>query len=103
MRGALSTVFFIYVLYVLFVELTKSLSGQPARIRNLISGMRWVILVTWMVYPVAYILPRLISNPTTALVARQVGYSIADVLAKPLFGVFAVLIMLIKSREEESI
>lgn len=103
MRGALSTVFFIYVLYVLFVEITKSLSGQPARIRNLISGMRWVILVTWMVYPVAYILPRLISNPTTALVARQVGYSIADVLAKPLFGVFAVLIMLIKSREEESI
>jgi bacteriorhodopsin len=101
--GGLSTVFFIYVLYVLFVELTKSLSGQPARIRNLVSGMRWVILVTWLVYPVAYILPRLISNPATALVVRQLGYSIADVLAKPLFGLFAVLIMLIKSREEESI
>jgi len=99
----LSTIFFIYVLYVLFVELTKSLDGQPARIRQLISGMRWVILVTWMVYPIAYILPRLISNETTALVARQVGYSIADVLAKPLFGLFAVMIMLIKSREEESL
>jgi len=101
--GGLSTIFFIYVLYVLFVELTKSLGDQPARIRQLISGMRWVILVTWLVYPIAYILPRLISNPATALVARQVGYSIADVLAKPLFGLFAVLIMLIKSREEETI
>jgi bacteriorhodopsin len=100
--GGLSTIFFIYVLYVLFVELTKSLDGQPTRVRQLISGMRWVILVTWMVYPIAYILPRLISNPATALVARQVGYSIADVLAKPLFGLFAVLIMLIKSREEEA-
>lgn len=101
--GGLSTIFFVYVLYVLFVELTKSLEGQPARIRQLISGMRWVILVTWMVYPIAYILPRIISNETTALVARQVGYSIADVLAKPLFGLFAVSIMLIKSREEESL
>ena len=101
--GALSTVFFIYILYVLFVELTKSLEGQAPRVRQLVSGMRWVILVTWMVYPVAYILPRLISSETTALVVRQVGYSIADVLAKPLFGLFAVLIMLIKSREEESL
>ncbi len=101
--GVLSTVFFIYVLYVLFVELTKSLGDQPARIRNLVSGMRWVILITWMVYPVAYMLPRFISNETTALVVRQVGYSIADVLAKPLFGLFAVLIMLIKSREEEAL
>ena len=101
--GGLSTIFFIYVLYVLFVELTKSLGDQPPRIRNLVSGMRWVILITWLVYPVAYILPRLISNEATALVARQLGYSIADVLAKPLFGLFAVLIMLIKSREEETI
>jgi bacteriorhodopsin len=99
--GGLSTIFFLYVLYVLFVELTKSLGDQPVRIRTLVSGMRWVILVTWLVYPIAYILPRLISDPTTALVARQVGYSIADVLAKPLFGLFAVLIMLIKSREEQ--
>jgi bacteriorhodopsin len=100
--GGLSTIFFLYVLYVLFVELTKSLGDQPARIRQLVSGMRWVILITWMVYPIAYILPRLITEANTALVARQVGYSIADVLAKPLFGLFAVLIMLIKSREEES-
>jgi len=99
--GGLSTVFFIYILYVLFVELTKSLDGQPSRIRQLIAGMRWVILGTWMVYPIAYILPRIISDENTALVARQVGYSIADVLAKPLFGLFAVMIMLIKSREEE--
>jgi bacteriorhodopsin len=101
--GGISTIFFIYILYVLFVELTKSLEGQPPRIRQLVSGMRWVILVTWLVYPIAYILPRLVSNPTTALVVRQVGYSIADVLAKPLFGLFAVMIMLIKSREEEPV
>jgi bacteriorhodopsin len=100
--GILSSIFFVYILYVLFVELTKSLDGQSARVKNLVSGMRWVILVTWLVYPVAYFLPRFVSNPTTALVVRQVGYSIADVLAKPLFGLFAVMVMLIKSREEET-
>ena len=63
--------------------------------------MRWILLVTWLVYPVAYILPRFISNEATALVVRQVGYSLADVLAKPLFGLLAVVIMILKTREEE--
>jgi bacteriorhodopsin len=98
--GGLSTVFFAYILYVLFVELTRSVGGQPPRVRRLVSGMRYLLLFTWLVYPIAFVLPRLISNPASALVARQVGYSIADVLAKPLFGLFAVAIMILKTREE---
>ena len=99
--GGLSTIFFVYILYVLFVELTRSLGGQPERVRNLVSGMRYILLFTWLVYPIAFVLPRFISNPASALVARQVGYSIADVLAKPLFGLFAVAIMILKTRAEE--
>jgi hypothetical protein len=63
--------------------------------------MRWILLGTWLVYPVAYILPRLISNDATAMVVRQVGYSLADVLAKPLFGLLAVIIMIIKTDSEK--
>ena len=99
--GGLSTLFFLYILYVLFVELTRTLGNQPPRVKSLVSGMRWILLVTWLVYPVAYILPRFISNEATALVVRQVGYSLADVLAKPLFGLLAVVIMILKTREEE--
>ena len=51
-------------------------------------------------YPIAYIAPMVIDNPATAEVTRQVGYSIADVLAKPLFGLLVLSIALLKSRED---
>jgi bacteriorhodopsin len=97
----LSTLFFLYILYVLFVELTRTLGNQPPRVKSLVAAMRWILLVTWLVYPIAYILPRFISNEATALVVRQIGYSLADVLAKPLFGLLAVAIMILKTKAEE--
>jgi hypothetical protein len=33
-------------------------------------------------------------------VVRQVGYSLADILAKPLFGLFILAIALIKTQED---
>ena len=99
--GGLSTLFFLYILYVLFVELTRTLGNQPPRVKSLVAAMRWILLVTWLVYPIAYILPRFISNEATALVVRQIGYSLADVLAKPLFGLLAVAIMILKTKAEE--
>ncbi len=44
--------------------------------------------------------PSLIDDQATAEVARQVGYSIADVLAKPLFGLLVLAIALAKSRAD---
>ena len=97
----MSTLFFLYILYVLFVELTRTLGNQPPRVKSLVGAMRWILLVTWLVYPIAYILPRFITNEATALVVRQIGYSLADVLAKPLFGLLAVAIMILKTKAEE--
>jgi bacteriorhodopsin len=98
--GVLSTIPFLYILYVLFVELGKSLDRQSAGVRKLVDGLRYILLATWGVYPLAYIAPSVIDNPATAEVARQVGYSIADVLAKPLFGLLILGIALAKSRDE---
>jgi len=58
------------------------------------------VLATWGVYPLAYIAPSLIDNHATAEVARQIGYSIGDVLAKPLFGLLVLAIAVVKSRSE---
>jgi hypothetical protein len=52
------------------------------------------------VYPIAYMMPSLIDDEANAEVARQVMYSIADVLAKPLFGLLILGIALAKSRED---
>ena len=98
--GILSTIPFLYILYVLFVELGKSLGRQSEPVRKLVDGLRYIILATWGVYPIAYMLPSLIDDQATAEVARQVGYSIADVLAKPLFGLLVLAIALAKSRAD---
>ena len=95
--GILSTIPF---LYVLFVELGRSLGRQSTGVRKLVDALRYIVLATWGVYPLAYIAPSIIDNRATAEVARQIGYSIADVLAKPLFGLLVLAIALAKSRGE---
>jgi bacteriorhodopsin len=98
--GIASTIPFLYILFVLFVELGKSLDRQSAGVKKLLDALRYIILATWGVYPIAYMLPSLIDNEANAEVARQVMYSLGDVLAKPLFGLLVLAIALVKSRED---
>jgi bacteriorhodopsin len=98
--GAVSTVPFVYILFVLWGELGKSLETQPATVRSLVSGMRVLILATWGVYPIAYLLPQLGISGTTAHVGVQVGYTIADIAAKAGYGVLIYVIARIKSEAE---
>jgi bacteriorhodopsin len=98
--GIASTIPFLYILYVLFVELGKSLDRQSEAVVKIVDGLRYIILATWGVYPIAYLLPQVIDNEATAEVARQVSYSLADVLAKPLFGLLVLAIALAKSRAD---
>ncbi len=98
--GILGTLPFLYILYVLFGELGRSVGRQEPATRKLLNWMRYVLLVTWSFYPVAYFAPAFISDEATAFVVRQVGYSIADVLAKPVFGVLVLAIALIKTKAD---
>ncbi len=84
--GALSSIPFAYILYVLWVELGKSMVTQPEQVRKDLNGLRLLLLATWGVYPIAYLLPQLGIDGADSFVGRQIGYSVADVLAKCLFG-----------------
>lgn len=96
--GLLSTIPFLYILYVLFVELTRSLDRQPAAVRQTVSRMRILLLATWGVYPIAYLLPIYFANAgADAWVFKQVGYSVADILAKVLYGLLIYKIARLKS------
>jgi len=100
--GLLSSIPFLYILYVLWVELTKSLATQPQEVRGLISIARIVILVTWAFYPIAYAIygdslpgaiPGIVGEQSAlGVVGIQVGYAIADITAKAGFGVLIYLI-----------
>lgn len=98
--GVLSTVPFLFIVWVLFTQLGRSLGRQPEGVDRLVDGLRWLLLATWGVYPLAYIAPSVISDAATAEVVRQVGYSVADLAAKPLFGLLILAIALIKTRAD---
>ena len=87
--GVLSTLPFLYLLYVLFVELTRALDGKPLEVRRQISTLRLLLVASWGVYPIAYAFPLLggeFFSGASGFVFKQGGYSIADILAKALFG-----------------
>ena len=103
--GILSTLPFLSILYVLFVELTKSLDRQPAGVGATVKRLRLLLVATWGVYPISYLIPMLIKNPSAAQAAdlftsRQIGYTIADVLAKCVFGLTIFKIARMKSAAE---
>jgi bacteriorhodopsin len=102
MWGALSTIPFIYILYVLFVELTKSLDKQPAEVSATVKRLRLLLIATWGVYPISYLMPVLGIDGANAFVGRQVGYTIADVLAKCLFGLTIYKIARLKSAQDDA-
>jgi bacteriorhodopsin len=96
----LSMLPFLYILWILFGELGRSLDRQPDRVKGLVGTLRLIVLVTWSVYPIAYLLPSVIGAGATAEVVRQVAYSIADILAKPAFGLLVLSIAMAKSETE---
>ncbi len=100
--GLLSTIPFLYILYVLFVEISKSLKDQSPAVRKILSGARLLLIASWGVYPITFILAMNSTvAPTAAEVAsREIGYSIADIVAKCIFGLMIFAVARIKSAEE---
>ena len=103
--GLLSTIPFLYILYVLFVELGKSLERQSAAVQRKVKELRLLLLATWGVYPIAFIANMSSAADTfdeTGFVLRETGYTIADILAKCLFGLVIFTIARIKSAEDDA-
>jgi len=98
--GVLSTIPFLYILYVLFVELGKSLERQPAGVAETVGRLRLLLIATWGVYPIAYIFNIVGDESASSFVAVQVGYTVADVLAKCVFGLTILKIARMKSHAE---
>lgn len=99
--GALSSIPFFYILYILFVELTKTLETQPADVAATVKRLRLLLVATWGVYPISYLLPLIGVDGANAFVGRQVGYTVADILAKCLFGLTIYKIARLKSAHDD--
>ena len=96
----LAMVPFLYIVYELFVGLRKSLERQPEGVRGLVNAARWMVVLTWAFYPIVFLFPILGLTGGTAMAAVQIGYTIADILAKAAFGLLIYFIAVRKSELE---
>jgi bacteriorhodopsin len=86
---------FLYILYYLIIKLKNPISKQPKNVRSLVSNARWLLILSWAIYPVVYLLP--IFDTSTSYINLQIGYTVADILSLALFGVMIYLIAQRKS------
>lgn len=96
----LSMLPFLYIMYILFVQLTKAINGQSGAVTSLVRQLRTILLLTWCVYPISYLMPVLGFDGSDAFVGRQIGYTIADITAKCLFGLMIYQVARTKSAED---
>jgi bacteriorhodopsin len=100
--GALSTIPFVYILWVLWVELGRAVERESSQVKILLRNTRLLLLATWGFYPIVYMLPMFGIVGATALVGVQVGYSIADVAAKCGYGLMIYAIARAKSEADQA-
>jgi bacteriorhodopsin len=91
---------FMIIVYDLFIGLKASINLPPQNVRGMASTARWLIVLSWCFYPVVFIFPMIGFTGADANIAVQVGYTIADIIAKALFGVYIYIIAVRKSESE---
>jgi bacteriorhodopsin len=97
--GTISTIFFFHILYLMKKVIDEGKEGVPPKAAKYLSTIWILFLVSWMLYPGAYLMPYLFSmslDPTaglteTAVLARHMTYTVADVASKVIYGILLTL------------
>lgn len=97
---SLAMVPFVLIVYDLFVGLKASIATQPKEVRSLVSAARTLTVVSWLFYPVVFIFPMIGFTGGAATTAVQVGYTVADIVAKAVFGVLIYMIAMRRTEVE---
>lgn len=89
---------FTYILKTLYDELQKAGQRETGAVAKQIKNATYVLLSTWLVYPIAYLFPIFDANSEALETLRQVGYTFADVTSKCLYGL--MILWIAKARTE---
>jgi len=87
---ALAMVPFVYILWTLYGQLQAAAHRESPAVSKAIKNATAVLLVTWMVYPIAYLFPVFDDTSGGLETLRQVGYTLADITAKGLYGLMVL-------------
>jgi len=100
---ALAMVPFIYIVYHLFFGLRSSINQQPENARGLVSLACYLTVLAWCFYPIVFTFPMLGLHGGDATTGVQIGYSLADIIAKAVFGLLIFAIARAKSTPEHTV
>ena len=89
--GAISTVFFFWILWLVYKNTYGALDRMPRQVHGMVKGVFWLLLVSWMLYPGAYLMPAFWFD-AGGVVARQISYTVADITSKVIYGVLLTFI-----------
>lgn len=98
--GTLSSIPFLYIVWELFRGLGASIERQPESVRGLIKQARLLTFASWGFYPIVYMIPYTNLGGAATETSVQIGYTIADIIAKAGVGVLVYMIAIRKSRAE---
>ncbi|WP_375383413.1 bacteriorhodopsin-like [uncultured Sphingomonas sp.] len=98
--GTLSSIPFVFIVWELFRGLGDSIKKQPADVQPLVRGARLLTFASWGFYPIVYMVPYVGLTGGTVTTTIQIGYTIADIVAKAGLGILIFLISLRKSEAE---
>ncbi|MFG1756446.1 bacteriorhodopsin [Micromonospora echinofusca] len=89
--GLVSTAFFLFLLVLVARVIFGSLARLPESARGLARAVWWLVLVSWLLYPGAYLMPAMWDS-ADGVVARQITYTVADITSKVIYGVLLSVI-----------
>lgn len=99
---SLSMIPFLWIVYELFIGLKDAQAAQPEAAQSLVGKARFLVVASWAFYPVVFIFPMLGIDGATANTFVQIGYSVADIVAKAVFGVLIFAIAMKKTEADRS-
>lgn len=95
--GTLSAIPFLFIVWQLFSGLGDAIEKQPESARGLIKQARLLTFAAWGFYPIVYMIPYTSLAGGTVETGVQIGYTIADLIAKVGVGILVYLIAVRKS------
>jgi bacteriorhodopsin len=99
--GTISTLPFIYILYVLWAELSLIEEDLPKGVAVLVRNSKLLLLFAWGFFPLVYLVPFFGTVSSGVQVGLQIGYALADWVAKASFGFMIYAIAKAQSVEDE--
>lgn len=97
--GGVSTVFYLVLLYLAWTRIGAALPAMPASAAGMMKAVRWVFVVFWTFYPIAYIIPAFMAT-ADGVVLRQMLFTVADIVAKVIYGVMITSVAMDLSKAE---